>query len=920
MSAEIEELTVLQPEEDLKAESSTKSIRSYSREFLLSLSESEFCKKLPTDFDEALLSEFHDTSNLERARALRTSFSQGFRRTDYGSSPPTRGESGSHSLGLQRWDSRSSGKSEGDSDTDSGRRISSQPKRTLQNSEHDGLLGSGSFPRPPGFSAGGTVPKFRPNDQLSKSNEPYQPPRPYKAGPYSRRETKDSFNDETFGSSDGTSEDRAEEEKKRRAEFELMRKEQHKAFEENQKLNPGKPEDSFSEMARLQGNPSDILISTNSDKVVKETPHDSSKSSVSTQPPPTRPLVPPGFVSGIVDKSSAIKSDVHADARQGLDTQINGNKMLGDPVRSASILDKLFDNQSTTSSESTPNIVEGDDPKADDIWCPDKLQSKFSRWFREEDKKTIGNESLGKPNSMLSQIFGGEKGENDGLNGVATALFRPTDIAPGQTSSKLAASTDEVPERFSSTNGPVPKASVLTCEDLEQSMLSEISTEIPHTRSPAKEQDTFVLKKDGLLGSAVDNSASQRLLSLLQGGISSSNASSMLGMAERPPGEDQKLGKSGLPESSTSISRESHHSDKNLTLESLFGTAFMTELHSAQRTSAGASKTDFLDGGPFASKMGENGDGIGSHEGDILASNNIHGTGKKVDMSRLPSEVDALFGGFDGGIGIKAPDESNLTSLADPTVAENSVWMPNSNSFGSDFRSSMSNTSGNFMEKLAAHGGARTDERSIIGSPDPRLLHNPYDMGKLEMPFQNPHPQTSFAQLQRPPTNQSRAPFNHLGSHPAHIDPRMNFMPPEAGIQFPTNMGHPSFPNSSSLPTFNHHIPPGLQQMHMAGNPPPPHLVRGFSGAPPMPPHPNQTPAGFIPEHNPTHGFPFAQRQPNFGGHGMTPPGPELGVGNSPPEAFQRLLEMELRANPKQIPPFATAGPSGAMYGHALYR
>lgn len=40
--------------------------------------------------------------------------------------------------------------------------------------------------------------------------------------PHSRRETTDSLNDETFGSADDTSEDRAEEEKKRRGVFLLV--------------------------------------------------------------------------------------------------------------------------------------------------------------------------------------------------------------------------------------------------------------------------------------------------------------------------------------------------------------------------------------------------------------------------------------------------------------------------------------------------------------------------------------------------------------------------------------------------------------------------------------------------------------------------------------------------------------------------
>ncbi|RVX09796.1 hypothetical protein CK203_012870 [Vitis vinifera] len=90
--------------------------------------------------------------------------------------------------------------------------------------------------------AGASAPKVRANDhyQLNRSNEPYHPPRPYKAVPHSRRDTFDSYNDETFGSAEDTSQDRAEEERKRRVSFELMRKEQQKAFQEKQNLNPDK--------------------------------------------------------------------------------------------------------------------------------------------------------------------------------------------------------------------------------------------------------------------------------------------------------------------------------------------------------------------------------------------------------------------------------------------------------------------------------------------------------------------------------------------------------------------------------------------------------------------------------------------------------------------------------------------------------
>lgn len=65
---------------------------------------------------------------------------------------------------------------------DSGWRYGDQSRRSSQGPEHDGLLGSGSFPRPSGFATAFSAPKVRANDQyqLNRSNEPYHPPRPYK--------------------------------------------------------------------------------------------------------------------------------------------------------------------------------------------------------------------------------------------------------------------------------------------------------------------------------------------------------------------------------------------------------------------------------------------------------------------------------------------------------------------------------------------------------------------------------------------------------------------------------------------------------------------------------------------------------------------------------------------------------------------
>eukprot|EP00262_Sarcandra_glabra_P000105 TRINITY_DN1015_c0_g1_i2.p1 TRINITY_DN1015_c0_g1~~TRINITY_DN1015_c0_g1_i2.p1 ORF type:complete len:203 (-),score=27.50 TRINITY_DN1015_c0_g1_i2:94-702(-) len=178
-----------------KHESQKQSKILYTRDFLLSLSELDICKKLPSGFDPSVLSEFEDgpLNVPERQRILGGLHSQNFRRGEYGSSPPTRVEIlGNYSRGSNgRWDAGSSGSSDKDGELqsdrvsigqDSGKRFGNQSRRPWQNPEHDGLLGSGAFPRPSGYTGGASAANTRGNGQylLNKSTEPYQPPRTYK--------------------------------------------------------------------------------------------------------------------------------------------------------------------------------------------------------------------------------------------------------------------------------------------------------------------------------------------------------------------------------------------------------------------------------------------------------------------------------------------------------------------------------------------------------------------------------------------------------------------------------------------------------------------------------------------------------------------------------------------------------------------
>lgn len=66
-----------------------------------------------------MFSEFEDVSQ-DRPKISGSLSLHGYRRNDYGSSPPTRGELGNYSRGIHgRWDSRSSGRSDKDGDSQS---------------------------------------------------------------------------------------------------------------------------------------------------------------------------------------------------------------------------------------------------------------------------------------------------------------------------------------------------------------------------------------------------------------------------------------------------------------------------------------------------------------------------------------------------------------------------------------------------------------------------------------------------------------------------------------------------------------------------------------------------------------------------------------------------------------------------------
>ncbi|XP_039008320.1 uncharacterized protein LOC120136328 [Hibiscus syriacus] len=1041
MSLKNEEQPSLGPPVDASKEFRKKYRISYTREFLLSLSELDVCKKLPPGFDKSILSDFEDTSQ-DRQRIPGT-FS-GYRRNEYSSSPPTRGESVNYSRGLHgRWDSRSSGKSDRDSDTqsdldsDHGRRHGSQSRRSWQGPEHDGLLGSGSFPRPSGFTAGASAPKFRANDQyhLNRSNEPYHPPRPYKAVPHSRRETNDSFNDETFGSAEYTSEDRAEEERKRRASFESWRKEQRKASQEK-KINPERRKDDF-DISELLVDSKDgpANRSMESDEPILASNIVSEKSSLPIQTPASRPLVPPGFASTGLEKNFGTKTSMHPRSSQSkqreeetsseqrlesknihlldnnksakalnfssaLDklnetiskdshiykssslsevftppenigvTELDSKKLLADKMLtetsqggSTSILNKIFGSAVIADGGGSTNFTEPNDSNADETWSLDSSHSsKFAHLFLDEEKKSMDDLSPHRPKDLLSLIQGSEKGSSNDRMVTKHVPFQICELGDRHVRSILTSTgvvNSEQSWNINDVNNSAVVPAVLTCEDLEKSILSE-STENNPSSPPVerwKIPDAECEKQEV----NVNNHASQHLLSLLQNKTSTntivSSANHDIRSSERVQATETPTGDMAPCHSIDTNAENASGSGKSLTLEALFGSAFMKELQSVgappsvQRGSIESARVDVFESNRLPLNVADDSllpstDNIGSNrtnfeknvfpftqieqmkshgiEGHLLGFN---GDPSAVDSSHLRAGLGSKLGGFDGSSEIGLPKEDDLLGVSKPVELQNFL----TGSVKAKLFPSQ-DTSNGVAEKLAALKAVFQDDRLVEGGKEgPPFLPGPYDMKEPDIPFRNQNIHASSPHI-HPQLNHGGPLFHSLDSHPSNIGSQMKFMAPQGIIhhdaplnhQFPATMLRPVHHPSSGLTGFDppiHHTM--LQQMQMPENLPPPNLQRGFPGVAQLPPHSNNGMTGMLPELNPMHGFPLGhghrQHQPNFAGPEM-PPGHDVGSGSHHPEALQRLIEMELRSKSKQISPFGASGRSQGqgIYGHEL--
>ncbi|KAF0911679.1 hypothetical protein E2562_011680 [Oryza meyeriana var. granulata] len=992
---------------------------SYSRDFLLSVGASERCKKLPQSFDASLLSEVQETS----AGVLKGYYATPLGRSDgSGGYYSSRGGSSGG-----RWETRSSGSSdrEGDlPDRDSlmqDRRNGNQYRRNWQNTEHDGLLGSGVLPRPPGYG-GQLASKDRGNMyQPNRTSERYQPPRP-KAAPFSRKDI-DAMNDETFGSSECSNEDRAEEERKRRASFEMMRKEQHKALQEKKNGPDTEKQNSGHDIISLLQTPSERTgATTKSEKpdgsaISLAYQEDTTKTSSVLAASTARPLVPPGFSNAFVEKklqtqssnislepkvidatsegsilataqfgglvegnqsaaeiissknkekgipdniasvgqkhtlpsggvtystefaSSILKGsgDWEGDAMDKYSIENEGKSKNIDSVRkdhSISILEQFFGSALSKGGTDLPSYAENQQMKTDDNVIVSSLpeSSKFSHWFRDEDLKPAEDLSS---NGLLSMIVKNEKPGQESIahdplsDGIVQNLLPRSPTHKLDVASTLPSFTPPAPavgilEQHNHADIPEPAPVMMTCEDLEQAMLAQVASSSNSTQKNIVQEHQLVLDEPTATQKvAVYNHASQHLLSLLQKSTDNKGSSSLgfhIGSADRPHSSDVTVNGGVSGTSPINKVETAPTSAKNLTLEALFGAAFMNELQSKD---APVSIRGSATGGPNYEFAGTGKTSVAtSHEGyypgeQILPFGTIKdGATPKEPGTSMEYRNSALSGPSQGsaslnqkGLEIQLPEEDNLFTVNDSLDGQKPDILPSARS---------SRVEGLLPEKAVDDLNYRL-QSLVPGDSEHVQLLGPDALGSHshERNYQV-ESQNLYHLLQgRPPALAPRPMMDHIGSRNQQApfdmtqaiqhDPHRSFSSNMNPMQ--QSLHAPRVPH---VDPAAHHLM--LQHISTPGNFPPEGLQRGVPPSQPVHHMP-----GYRPEMTNVNNYRMHPRQPNYGEFGLMmagPSGPEL-RGNHP-DAFERLIQMELTARSKQIHP-AMAGPvPGGMYGPEL--
>lgn len=462
-----------------------------------------------------------------------------------------------------------------------------------------------------------------------------------------------------------------------------------------------------------------------------------------------------------------------------------------------------------------------------------------------------------------------------------------------------AAAPVTIPTPYHQSDSQETSSGVLTCEDLEQSILAEVKDNSSVLWQSV--QGPWMQLDHELEGhkATVDDHASEHLLSLLRKGTDSKESILPAGidlMVSPTDRIDISDGKASSDSTSIKGHKKAPSSEKALTLEALFGAAFMSELHSVDA--------------PLSVQRGS------VDEPEIPESLELHPSYKhntlvspalgEVQAYKITSQGnEEAFTHTQQGKANKVPglgyghnnDSSNMgLKLGDPAESRAvavDIHLPEEDSLITDSDSFDRIASDPALLRVLNRNEGpleqpsdsvlmailRNTEHTEQGHlPQPNFLEGPsgiVDSDKLH--HLHGRPSSQFPH----PMNQVRPLFPPMEHH-GNMHPQMrligseNIRPelqhPFAANVFPQHVLHsgdrPQFDPVGHHPMFQHMPMP----MPMPGNLPAPHPHHGFPRGVP-PPYSMSPMEGYMAEMNNMHGFPLNQRPPNFGARGMGMPG-----------------------------------------------
>ncbi|CAA6657119.1 unnamed protein product [Spirodela intermedia] len=434
---------------------------------------------------------------------------------------------------------------------------------------------------------------------------------------------------------------------------------------------------------------------------------------------------------------------------------------------------------------------------------------------------------------------------------------------------------------------------MLTCEDLEQSILADVKGMGSNVPDEIQEP----------LSTLNPNLELQRLMRTAKR-LNNLEAMFTSGKHVGDIKADVSLSsaRSYFPDDAETVSVES---GKSLTLEALFGSAFMRELHSteapiseqrrladdqvmAQSHSIPHPLGDTKIPSEYASKQ--------ENVNDIPGGRRSHTVGEAwIDLEQSRVKNFNAAAGQGSSSGIHLPEEESLISLgscANPATSE--IF---------------------HVEKYTQVDVTQNNERSSSVSVLEASVHGPHDAAWAEIAHQHLHGQSPPSQFPFSQINQMRPYLHHLDD-PANRTPQMKFVGPEnihhdPQHRFLANVVHRHPFHGPGGPRFdpNFHLPIPPPPMPMPGGFAP-HPLQYFPRGGPLPHTVNSMPVSM---HEAMHNF---QGHLNHGGYGMKW---TAGISGHRPQLFARQMEMEAQQLNSQPPHLNPAGQSQVrLFDHEL--